>query len=222
MPAETPIIYATRSGGTTIDQDAQGGNPFATALIELSDASHGNLAHFARHLRALTRERSGHHQDPTWTDLPARRRWSLAMPETGKAERRSALVLVVSDYGPPAPPRLPGAAHDERRIAAMLARNGFSVRQGVSSHRAWLSRALREFRAASTHCDSALVYATGHGVECDGTVYLLPGDYPFARGYARTTLARSALPVRRFAQSCRGTGFNLVFFAGCRVRVDVT
>lgn len=34
MHTEVPVIYATASGGTTFDQDAYGGNPFATALIE--------------------------------------------------------------------------------------------------------------------------------------------------------------------------------------------
>lgn len=220
MHAENPIIYATRSGGSTIDQDAQGGNPFATALIELSANADDNLAGFAKRLRALTRERSAHHQDPTWSDLPARRRWSLALPVAAATERRSALVLIVSDYRGLESPRLLGAAHDERRVSAMLARCGFSVRQGIAPDRASLLRALREFSAATTACDSALIYATGHGVEHDGMVYLLPGDYPFARGYGRALLDRSAVPVQRIARSCRATGFNLAFFAGCRMRVN--
>ena len=220
MSAATPIIYATRSGGTTIDQDARGGNPFATALIELSTQADDNLAGFARRLRTLTRERSAHHQDPTWTALPARRKWSLAMPEAAHTECRSALVLIVSSYCGLASPRLLGAAHDERRIAAMLAQNGFSVRQGVAPDRASQLRALREFGAEAKCCDSALIYSTGHGVECDGKVYLLPGDYPFEQGYARAVLDRRAVTVERIAQACKATGFNLMFFAGCRLRVD--
>ncbi len=219
MPAATPIIYAARSGGTTIDQDARGGNPFATALIELSAVADGSLAGFARQLRALTRERSAHHQDPTWTALPARRKWSLAMPEAN-TECRSALVLIVSSYRALASPRLLGAAHDERRISAMLAQNGYSVRQGIAPDRASLLRALREFRAETKGGDSALIYSTGHGVECDGKVYLLPGDYPFEQGYARAVLDRCAVTVERIAQACSATGFNLMFFAGCRLRVD--
>ena len=34
------IVFATRSGGTTINRDAFGGNPFATALIQLAGRSH--------------------------------------------------------------------------------------------------------------------------------------------------------------------------------------
>jgi hypothetical protein len=32
------LVFATRSGGTTIDQDSFGGNPFATALIQLASS----------------------------------------------------------------------------------------------------------------------------------------------------------------------------------------
>jgi hypothetical protein len=220
VSAATAIIYATRSGGTTIDQDAHGGNPFATALIELSAQADSSLAGFARKLRRLTRERSADHQDPAWSALPARRKWSLAMPEGEDTAGRSALVLIVSRYSGLASPRLPGAAHDERRISAMLAQNGFSVRQGVAPYRASLLRALREFGAETKGRDTALIYCTGHGVECDGKVYLLPGDYPFAQGYARASLDRRAVTVQRIAQACKATGFNLMFFAGCRLRVD--
>jgi Caspase domain len=215
----TAIIYATRSGGTTIDQDAQGGNPFASALIELSAQPGDSLGAFARKLRTLTHERSASHQDPTWSALPARRKWSLAMPPAADTERRSALVLVVSSYRGLESPRLLGASHDERRISAMLARNGFSVRQGVAPDRASLLRALREFGTETKGRDTALAYCTGHGVECDGKVYLLPGDYPFAQGYARALLDRRAVTVQRIAQACKATGFNLMFFAGCRLRV---
>ncbi|MGL6113081.1 MAG: hypothetical protein ACRC2B_23560, partial [Rubrivivax sp.] len=94
------------------------------------------------------------------------------------------------------------------------------VRQGVAPDRASLLRALRAFGAETKGCDSALIYSTGHGVECDGKVYLLPGDYPFEQGYARALLDRRAVTVEHIAQACKATGFNLMFFAGCRLRVD--
>jgi hypothetical protein len=213
---ETPVIYATGSGGTTIDQDAYGGNPFATALIELSRQTTGGLTTFARRLRALTRERSGNHQTPTWIDLPAGSKWSMAMPAGQGAERRVALVLIVSEYRALNPPRLVGAANDERRIAAMLAQNGFSVQQGVPGDKTSLGRALRDFSIRAQSHDSAVIYSTGHGVELNGNVYLLPGDYPLPKGDDEAALKKYALPVTRIAQSCRAAKFNLAFFAGCR------
>ena len=216
MHTQVPVIYATGSGGTTIDQDAYGGNPFATALIELSTVSTGSLTTFARQLRGLTRERSGNHQNPTWTSLPAGSKWSIAMPAVQRTERRVALVLIVSEYGTLNPPRLVGAANDERRISAMLARNGFSVHQGVSNNRKSLVRALKDFSISTQTYDSAVIYSTGHGIELDNIIYLLPGDYPFAKGFPETTLRKRALSVKSIAQSCRATNFNLTFFAGCR------
>jgi hypothetical protein len=216
MHTEVPVIYATGSGGTTIDQDVYGGNPFATALIELSTVTTGSLTTFARQLRGLTRERSGNHQNPTWTSLPAGSKWSIAMPAVQRTERRVALVLIVSEYGTLNSPRLVGAANDERRISAMLAQNGFSVHQGVASNRTSLVRALRDFSIRAQTHDSAIIYSTGHGVELDNIVYLLPGDYPFVKGYPEAALRKRALSVRSIAQSCRATKFNLTFFAGCR------
>ena len=218
MHTEIPVIYATDSGGTTIDQDVYGGNPFATALIELSTVTMGSLTTFTRRLRNLTRERSGNHQNPTWTNLFAGNKWSIAMPAVQRTERRVALVLMVSEYGTLNPPRLVGAAIDERRISAMLAQNGFSVHQGVANNRTSLVRALRDFSIRTQTYDSAVIYSTGHGVELDNMVYLLPGDYPFAKGFPEATLRKRALSVKSIAQSCRATNFNLTFFAGCRTR----
>ena len=220
MHTEIPVIYATDSGGTTIDQDVYGGNPFASALIELSTATTGSLTTFARRLRNLTRERSGNHQNPTWTSLPAGSKWSIAMPAVQRTERRVALVLIVSEYDTLYPPHLVGAAHDERRISAMLAKNGFSVHQGIANNRTSLVRALRDFSIRTQTYDSAVIYSTGHGVELDNMVYLLPGDYPFAKGFPEATLRKRALSVKSIAQSCRANNFNLTFFAGCRTRAN--
>jgi hypothetical protein len=61
-----------------------------------------------------------------------------------------------------------------------------------------------------------LVYSTGHGLECNGSVYLLPGDYPLAEGCSPPQLRAKAVSVDRIAAACRAARLNLVFFAGCR------
>jgi uncharacterized caspase-like protein len=125
-------------------------------------------------------------------------------------------VLIVSDYGRTGLPPLAGAAHDERRVAAMFAANGFSVVQGVAPDRGALLAAIARFRRTALSHDVAVIYSTGHGVECDGRVYLLPGDYPLARGYSRTLLRTRAVPIDRIAAAGRASRFNALFFAGCR------
>ena len=217
MPApQASIVYATLPGGTTLDQDACGGNPFATALIELSQRQALNLRQLLPALRKSTIERSARHQVPTWERLPSNRTWTFPMLPGTRAEKRIALVLIVSEYLSLANPRLLGAAADERRIASMLAGHGFSVVQAVPPDRQALHGALRSFAAKSKGFDVAVVYSTGHGVEHEGSTYLLPGDYPFLRGYGTTLLAQHAVPVDRIASACKAKKVNLTFFAGCR------
>ena len=118
--AQTSTVYATKSGGTTLDQDDCGGNPFATALIELSRQQDLTLSRLLPKLRQLTSKLSFNHQVPTWDRLPSDRTWAFPLETGTRSEKRIALVLVVSEYSDLAAPRLIGAANDERRIAAML------------------------------------------------------------------------------------------------------
>ena len=221
MPeSATPVVYATRSGGTTLDQDAEGGNPFASALIALANRPGTALGALLPALRAETLARSGGHQTPQWSQRPAQTAWRFAPAPAAARERRIALVLVVAEYAALANPRLAGAAHDQRRVAAMLAGHGFSVVQGVAPERAALLRALRDFAAQSRRHDTAWVYSTGHGIEAAGTAFLIPGDYPFERGYGAAVLRRHAVAVPRIAAACAAGALNLAFFAGCRTHAE--
>ena len=210
------IVFATRSGGTTIDQDACGGNPFATALIQVASMERVSLQEFPVRLRALTVTGSEGHQVPQWTRWPARQSWSFQLPLGSRQESRYALLLVVSDYSDAGIAPLVGAACDERRLSAMFAANGFSVAQGIAPCRAALLDALAGFSRQALKHDVALVYCTGHGMEVNGRVYLLPGDYPLDRGFSQAQLGTQAISVDRIAAACRASKLNFVFFAGCR------
>lgn len=213
------IVYATRSGGKTIDQDAFGGNPFATALIEVSERPSLPLRRLLPALRSLTLERTARFQEPTWSLSPDATSWRFPLEPGSRNETRIALVLVVSDYSAWEASPLTGAAIDERRVSAMLAHHGFTVMQGVVPTRAQMLLALREFSRRSTSSEVALIYATGHGVEGDGQTYLLPGNYPIRRGYSAQALGAHALPISELAEACRANAVNLAFFAGCRNRI---
>jgi hypothetical protein len=216
----TLVYYATRSGGTTLDTGEGGGNPFASALIELADEQSLQLRNLAGRLRRLTAAKSGRHQITECAGDPRLPAWTFREDIGLRKEKRSALVLVVSDYsgfGPGA--SLMGAARDERRIAAMLAQHGFSVTQGIGRRRQELMSALVSFRHHCQGSDIGVIYSTGHGVERDGTVYLLPGDYPMRDGCGRFQLKRHAVSVTHMIHAASARGQNLVFFAGCRTHV---
>lgn len=216
----TPLLfYGTSAGGQAFDGDVQGGNPFATALIELTSDPGTRLGNLGARLRqrvALATQRRQVPEVPAqaWPDD-----WRFVQPFGAASESRLALVLVVSRYADPRVPPLYGAAHDERRVASMLAMHGFSVTQTVQPTRAGILKALAALSLGSTRHDAVLLYATAHGVEAASSTYLLPSDYPFDRGYAPDTLRRHAISVRRLTTAMRGSRTNLAFFAGCRSRV---
>lgn len=210
------LVFATRSGGTTIDRDAFGGNPFATALIQVAGEHSIPFRRFPGRLRALTVQGSQRHQVPQWTRWPERLHWGFRLEPGSRQERRCALVLIVSDYAGAGLAPLAGAAHDERRISAMLGANAFSVVQGVAPDRASLIEALASFGRVAAGHDVAVIYSTGHGIESNGRVYLLPGDYPLKDGCSAARLRTTAVPVERITAACRASKLNLVFFAGCR------
>ena len=209
--------FATQAGGTTIDQDRYGGNPFATALIEASLQDNLQLRNLRSRVTTLTVRKSHRVQHPQWQGSVPRGTWYWNAGPGSNCERREALVLVVSDYSArKAAASLDGAAIDERRIAAMLATCGFSVTQGVGPRQKDLVGALRRFKERSKRCDAAVLYSTGHGIEVDEQVFLLPGDYPFSRGFSLRLLTQRAVPVGGMEQAMRARRVNLVLFAGCR------
>src|SRR5215213_3273754 len=90
--AEPSFFFATASGGTTIDCDALGGNPFASALIELAGDADVTLAKLPSRLRSLTSRLSGGHQHAEWTELSGPSDWSFRIAPGGRKERRAALI----------------------------------------------------------------------------------------------------------------------------------
>jgi uncharacterized caspase-like protein len=96
------------------------------------------------------------------------------------AGKRVALVLGNSAYQNVAP--LPNPVNDGAVIAATLKQAGFDV---VDSRHdlpaAETRRALRDFADRARDADIAVVYYAGHGMEVDGTNYLIPVDAKLER-----------------------------------------
>lgn len=81
-PAGHVIYHASQSGQPTLDSDAQGGNPFATAFIEALSQRDASLSEFTTKLGSLTKRNSGGFQSiavspsvlwPDWSISPTRR-----------------------------------------------------------------------------------------------------------------------------------------------------
>jgi len=91
------------------------------------------------------------------------------------AEKRVALVIGNSAYQKVA--KLPNPANDAAAVAAMLKAAGFdSVESKLNIPANELRKTLRDFAAKIRDADIAVVYYAGHGIELDGTNYLIPVD----------------------------------------------
>ncbi len=211
-PSPEPLTYyAGMPGRLTADQDAEGGNAFASALIEVWRDETVDLRDFGRRVAAVTMHKSGGWQSP---EIPRRTPapdWSFAAND---AETRVALVLVNADYSQSGVSSLPGAAFDAERIPAALDELGFNVTLVRDAGGAVVDRALADFAAQSADADVAVIYMGGHGVQPGRDVYWIYGDYPDPE--SRGHLATHALKVSQAGKAARARKLNFVFYAACR------
>ena len=146
------------------------------------------------------------------------RRWLLAAAlllvcQPAFADKRVALVFGNSAYQNAA--KLANPVRDGAMIAATLKDAGFDAvdwRQdlGILETR----RALRDFADRAADADIAVVYYAGHGLEVDGTNYLVPVD---ARLERDTDVFDEALSLNRVLQAIEpAKKLRLVILDACR------
>jgi hypothetical protein len=97
--------------------------------------------------------------------------WSAA---EALAEKRVALVIGNSAYRNVG--RLANPAQDAAAIETLLKRAGFEVVARRDLAGTEMKRVIRNFADLAQDSDIALVFYAGHGIEVDGTNYLLPVD----------------------------------------------
>ena len=102
------------------------------------------------------------------------------LPSVAHAEKRVALVIGNSAYTKVG--ALANPTHDADAIQSMLKAAGFDV---VETKRdlglAAMRRALRDFSDRVRDADIAVVFYAGHGIEVNGTNYLIPVDATLER-----------------------------------------
>jgi hypothetical protein len=96
------------------------------------------------------------------------------------AQKRIALVIGNSNYVNVRP--LPNPANDATAIAALFRAANFDIVEASNNLGGLeIRRAFRDFAEKSRLADIAVVYFAGHGIEFDGTNYLLPVDTALKR-----------------------------------------
>src|SRR5215469_15168882 len=100
--------------------------------------------------------------------------------EPAFAERRIALVIGNSAYE--RVPQLPNPVNDATSMSEMFKKAGFDVVQLKLDVKAQdMRRALRDFSDEARNADIAIIYFAGHGLEIQGTNYLVPTDATLER-----------------------------------------
>lgn len=142
----------------------------------------------------------------------------VASADAALASRRVALVIGNSAYRNVA--QLPNPGRDAAAMADLFREAGFdvvSLKQNVGNLD--FKRALRRFEDTATGADVAVIYYAGHGIEINGTNYLVPIDaklasdrdaYDEAIGLER--MVRSAEPAEQLRliilDACRDNPFT--------------
>ncbi|MGX7744842.1 caspase family protein [Rhodopseudomonas parapalustris] len=102
------------------------------------------------------------------------------MHRADAADSRIALVIGNSSYANVV--QLANPKNDAMAIAKMLVESGFDrVDAYYNLNITETRRALRRFSDSVQHADVAVVYYAGHGIEIDGTNYLVPVDAALER-----------------------------------------
>jgi uncharacterized caspase-like protein len=100
-------------------------------------------------------------------------------PASAQSEKRVALVIGNSAYEKVS--KLPNPRRDAEAMGAMLQRAGFDVLVRGDVGGAAMKKALRDFSERVQNADMAVVFYAGHGIEVNGTNYLVPVDAALER-----------------------------------------
>jgi uncharacterized caspase-like protein len=133
--------------------------------------------------------------------------------ERALAAKRVALVIGNSSYQNV--PSLPNPANDAAAVTDMFKAAGFDV---VESRRnlknAELRRVLNNFYDSARDADFAVIYYAGHGIEVDGSNYIVPVDALLERD---RDVVDETIPLDRVVQSIEpARQLRLVILDACR------
>ncbi len=149
------------------------------------------------------------------------RRWPLAValaglaglfvPDSAAGQGRVALVIGNGEYEHMSV--LPNPTNDAADVGAALQRLGFDVTSVVNAGIDALVDEMEVFRRKSAGADVALVFYAGHGIEVQGTNYLIPVD---ARLANERNVARETLELNELLRDTAGARLRVVILDACR------
>jgi tetratricopeptide (TPR) repeat protein len=137
-------------------------------------------------------------------------------PATVPAAPEVRVALVIGNSAYQSAPYLPNPRRDARAVADALRQAGFqTVQLAVDLDRDAMMKALRLFRDLVDSADWALIYFAGHGMEIDGTNYLIPVDAKLDD--ERDVWAETVRYDDMLSASERAKVLRLIILDACRV-----
>ena len=188
--AERGLVFQAKGGTDRARQDFEQ----TTTLPAMNDTARRALATAREQLAILGRA-------------------SPALPPLPNAGRRVALVIGNSSYT--AVPALANPERDAATVATTLRTIGFqkvTLENNLTREKAF--NALRAFAADAEQADWAIVYYAGHGIEMNGTNYLIPVD---ARLATDRDVEFEAVPLDKIMSAVDGAKkLRVVLLDACR------
>lgn len=157
---------------------------------------------------------TGRHAEDARRHLAELAQTQRRAPATASPDgRRIALVIGNSAYQSES--RLKNPGNDARAVARKLRAIGFAeVIEAFDVSRTQMLEVLRSFGEKSETADWAFVYFSGHGLEVDGTNYLVPVD---ARMRSRGSVEDEAVSIERvLALTANAKIAKIVVLDACR------
>lgn len=129
----------------------------------------------------------------------------LWLPHTLAAEVGKRVALVMGNAGYTSVVRLENPENDANAMAEALTRLGFEVTLALNQTQIESLKTVETFTRASIDAEIALFYYSGHGLQLDGTNYLLPVDLevnsPSSVQYHAIDAARLLRDMEQLAQT---------------------
>ena len=135
----------------------------------------------------------------------------LLVPDSAAGQGRVALVIGNGEYEHMSV--LPNPSNDAAAVGAALGRLGFDVTSVIDAGIEELDGEMAAFRRKSEGADVALVFYAGHGIEVQGTNYLIPVDARLANERA---VGRETLELNQLLRDTAGARLRVVILDACR------
>jgi uncharacterized caspase-like protein len=133
---------------------------------------------------------------------------------SGHAHAQTRVALVVGNSAYAKVPSLPNPAHDAQDISAALTRLGFAVSTVTDADFDGMRRSLLDFGRTAHNADMAVIYFAGHGIEINGSNWLLPTDVELKTEGDASTEAISLQSAMQTVAAAKTLG--LVILDACR------